>query len=146
MALAGSTPVIVLTGYENFSFSVRSLALGVSDYILKDELTPQLLHKSILYSIERKKLHADLLTHVNASKAQNDKFREIAWIQSHVVRAPLARIMALIDLFDIAKDDDMDERTILDYLMASAKELDEAVKNITAKVYCGDNDLEPELQ
>lgn len=51
--LAGSVPVIVLTGYSNLDFSIESLSKGISDYLLKDELSSTLLHKSIVYSIER---------------------------------------------------------------------------------------------
>jgi len=52
--MGGDTPVVVLTGYTNLDFSVKSLEMGVSDYLLKDELSPALLHKSILYSIKRR--------------------------------------------------------------------------------------------
>jgi PAS domain S-box-containing protein len=53
-------PIIVLTGYGDFEFSIKSLALGVSDYLLKDELTPFSLYKSLVYNIERKKTHSEL--------------------------------------------------------------------------------------
>lgn len=53
--LAQQTPVIVLTGYDDFDFAMASMALGISDYLLKEELHEEGLHKSILYSIERKK-------------------------------------------------------------------------------------------
>ena len=53
--LANQCPVMILTGYENLDFSIHSLSQGVSEYLLKDETTPQTLHKSILFSIERKK-------------------------------------------------------------------------------------------
>lgn len=139
VASSDNTPVIILTGYENFSFGVRSLSLGVADYILKDELTPQLLLKSILYSIERKKLNLDLLKHINAIEEQNKKLREIAWIQSHVVRAPLARMMGLIDLFNNHENSEMDAHTILDFIVTSAKELDKVVQDITDKVYVDDD-------
>jgi len=56
------TPVIILTGYTDFEFSVRSLTMGVSDYLLKEEITPFVLYKSILYSVERKKITFDLET------------------------------------------------------------------------------------
>jgi len=46
-------PVIILTGYEDIEFSVKSISLGISDYLLKDELTAGMLYKSIIYSIER---------------------------------------------------------------------------------------------
>jgi signal transduction histidine kinase len=50
-----SASIIVLTGYADFEFGVKSLSLGVSDYILKEELTAIALYKSIVYSTERKK-------------------------------------------------------------------------------------------
>lgn len=37
--LCSITPVIVLTGYADCDFGVRSLSLGISDYMLKEELT-----------------------------------------------------------------------------------------------------------
>jgi signal transduction histidine kinase len=58
--LSHNVPIIVLTGYSDFAFGVQSLSLGISDYILKDELTPLMLHKSIVYSVERKKVISDL--------------------------------------------------------------------------------------
>jgi signal transduction histidine kinase len=56
MSISSNAPVIVLTGYADLTFGVRSLSLGVSDYILKDELTALSLYKSIVYSCERKRI------------------------------------------------------------------------------------------
>lgn len=61
MNLAGRTPVIVLTGNSNKDFGVKTLSLGISDYLLKDELNPVQLSKSIFYSIERKKVENQLI-------------------------------------------------------------------------------------
>ena len=242
-------PVIVLTGYTDLVFGINSLALGVSDYILKEELNPALLLKSILYAIERKKVITDLeisereyselfhlspqpmyvldianlhfldvndaalsfygyslddfyqmnikdispehewqkldelfsafkpngsvaykgnfiqrmhngkickvdiqsniieykgkkalvalaidmterLNYIKAIERQNKKLREISWVQSHVVRAPLARIMGLVQLFKESNDCDERER-MLEFLTISTNELDQAIKNIT---------------
>lgn len=51
--LTSPAAVIVLTGYSDMHFSVRSLGMGISDYIIKDNLSPYALWKSIRYSIER---------------------------------------------------------------------------------------------
>ncbi|MDZ7716402.1 MAG: PAS domain S-box protein [Balneolaceae bacterium] len=58
--LAGQTPVIVLTGYENEQFGLKTLGMGIADYLLKDELNPYLLAKSISYSIERNRINQNL--------------------------------------------------------------------------------------
>lgn len=70
--------------------------------------------------------------HIKAIEAQNEKLRKIAWTQSHVVRAPLARIMALIDL--LKKDpplvDQKEREQLLEHVFQSATEFDEIVRNI----------------
>lgn len=48
-------PVIILTGLSDAEFSIRSLSMGVSDYLLKDDINASSLYKSIVYSIERKR-------------------------------------------------------------------------------------------
>jgi PAS domain S-box-containing protein len=61
---------------------------------------------------------------------QNKKFKEIAWIQSHVVRAPLARIMGLVELLNnFVPGDDKDE--LLLQLSSSARELDSIIISIS---------------
>jgi len=53
LQLATKIPVIVSTGYSNLDFCIESLSAGISDYLLKDDLSPTLLQKSIIYSMER---------------------------------------------------------------------------------------------
>ncbi|WP_179412158.1 PAS domain S-box protein [Mucilaginibacter sp. E4BP6] len=60
---------------------------------------------------------------------QNKTFREISWMQSHAVRAPLARIMGLIELLKTSRDNDF-EKTI-DCILLSAHELDEIINKIS---------------
>lgn len=60
LIVAQNVPILVLTGYEDVAFGVKSLAKGVADYIIKEDLTAILLYKSILYSLERKKSIAAL--------------------------------------------------------------------------------------
>ena len=59
--LAISTPIIVLTGNSDKDFSIKTLSLGISDYLLKDEITASQLYKSITYSIERSRINKELI-------------------------------------------------------------------------------------
>ncbi len=58
--IADQTPIIILTGYADIDFSTNSISQGISDYLIKDELSAAILYKSILYAIERKKIISDL--------------------------------------------------------------------------------------
>jgi signal transduction histidine kinase len=69
MSICDNTPVIVLTGYDDSDFGLKSLSLGISDYLLKDELTSLTLYKSIVYSSERKKITSAL--EVSEKRARN---------------------------------------------------------------------------
>jgi PAS domain S-box-containing protein len=63
---------------------------------------------------------------------QNAQLKEIAWAQSHHVRAPLARIIALAELLT-AEAFSPKQQEVINYLAASASELDEAIKGIIKK-------------
>ena len=60
LALANGAPVVVLTGYTNKDYGMKTLSWGVSDYLLKDEINASNLSKSIHYSMERKKVQRQL--------------------------------------------------------------------------------------
>jgi len=55
LKISGDAPVIVLTGFTDLEFSIQSISLGASDYLLKNDLTATSLHKSIIYCLERRK-------------------------------------------------------------------------------------------
>jgi signal transduction histidine kinase/CheY-like chemotaxis protein len=62
MDLLNGAPLIVLTGYADKNFAVDTMQLGVQDYLIKDEVTPNILLKSISYSIERNKIQQMFLS------------------------------------------------------------------------------------
>lgn len=252
IALQPDIPVVILTGYTDVEFSRKSLFLGIADYLLKDELSSSILYKSIVYSIERKRVFKELedsqkryqdlfelspipmwvfddnslqfldvneaaiahygyskkefldmtilnildkvgaekvledrsnsinkignrfgiFTHrkkngeeiiveiksnalvyndreaklvlanditlnkkyVDAIESQNTKLKEIAWIQSHIVRAPLARLMGLVYLLDHQMEENpIDKDQLLMQISKSAEELDGIIRDITNK-------------
>jgi PAS domain S-box-containing protein len=247
---AKDIPVIVLTGYSDNTFGIKTLSMGVSDYLLKDELNISQLNKAISYSIERKKISLQLkeseekyrnlfhlspipmwvfdiktleflnvnsaaikhygysreefysmtikdirpqeeiphlekvlseikgrssyqgtfkhkkkngeiiyvdaqtnsiifnnrnaeivlatditesIKHINEIEEQNKKLKEIAWIQSHIVRAPIARILGLAELKLSNINSEMNYETTLGQIKDSATELDNVVREIITK-------------
>lgn len=245
------TPVIVLTGYTDLDFATSILAKGISDYMVKDLITPLALYKSILYAMERhrftqrlkdsEKRYMDLfqlspsplwvydletlrfldvnqaaiehygyskkeflamtlkdirpeedipileeavnavrksteyyrnsfrhkkkdgtliyveifsnkieinhrtaevvlasditekLQQVQAIEVQNEKLKEIVWIQSHVVRAPIARLLALVDMIKNEKLPVSEKNELLEHIESSAKEVDSIINEIVEK-------------
>jgi two-component system response regulator len=68
-----------------------------------------------------------------AMEVQNQKLMEIAWVQSHEVRAPLARLMGLVQLLNRYPDGKIDIRETLGHILQSANELDEIIRKIVRK-------------
>lgn len=244
-----SIPVIILTGYTDQDYAVKSLAHGVSDYLIKDTITALVLYKSVVYALERHRFLTSLreserrymdlfqlspapilvydlntlqfldvntaavqhygyskeeflamtireirpendipklekaieearekteryftrgfrhrkkngeiidveltsnpivfdgnraeivlatdvtekLLQLKAIEEQNKRLRDIAWTQSHVVRAPVARLMGLVDMIKSGQLEEADQVKFLEYLYESAEEIDEIIKGI----------------
>lgn len=73
------------------------------------------------------------LNYIDAIEDQNERLREIAWLQSHVVRAPVARIMGLAKLILEDEEDITRINELLPHILESSEELDGIIHQITEK-------------
>jgi PAS domain S-box-containing protein len=83
-------PVIILTGLGNQEADLKAMELGVSDYLVKDEIDPEKLERTIRYSIGQSRMLKEL-------KASETKFRSI-FENSHDVIYVSDREGNLIDI------------------------------------------------
>lgn len=67
---------------------------------------------------------------IQTIEKQNSKLKEISWIQSHVVRAPIARLMSLVNLIEL-EDDEATSKELYKFILESANELDNIVRDIS---------------
>lgn len=74
-----------------------------------------------------------LETHIQTIEQKNKQLQEIAWIQSHIVRAPLARMMGLIELITNYTGPDIDKQKLLEHIVTTAHELDNIIRDISRK-------------
>ena len=52
-SVAKNTPLIVLTGLDDKEIALQALARGAQDYLVKDQITPEVLVRTIRYARER---------------------------------------------------------------------------------------------
>jgi len=71
-------------------------------------------------------------TYIQKIEEQNTLLRDIAWTQSHIVRAPVARILGLVSLLQQPLNTE-DFKTALQYLLASISELDSVIADVIKK-------------
>ncbi|HEX8331880.1 MAG TPA: histidine kinase dimerization/phospho-acceptor domain-containing protein [Segetibacter sp.] len=70
------------------------------------------------------------LLHEQEINRQNRKFKEIAFIISHDVRAPLSNILGLVEFLDKTDSAKDDNKQLVEYIKVSARQLDEVVRNV----------------
>ena len=66
---------------------------------------------------------------------QNERLKEIAHMQSHNVRRPVASIMGLVNLFDKHNPSSEMNGIVLEKIDVVCKELDDTIHNIVEKTY-----------
>ncbi|MFN3445281.1 MAG: histidine kinase, partial [Bacteroidia bacterium] len=75
----------------------------------------------------------DKLNHLTTIETQNKKLKHIAWTQSHVVRAPLSRMLGIVNLIELESFNADDIKFLLEQLKQSAGEVDNIIKDIVNK-------------
>lgn len=73
------------------------------------------------------------MRYVKDIEEKNRRLNEIAWVQSHVVRAPLARIKGLIEFIKFMPAEELNLQEVLNNIMTSADELDKVIHEIVRK-------------
>ena len=74
----------------------------------------------------------DQRKHLLEIQEQNERLKEIAWIQSHKIRAPLATILGLASLLNTKNITSSDNEKIIKGVAEKATELDNMVKEIVS--------------
>lgn len=96
-------------------------------YLLMDhEQNPVRIISSMQDITDRKR-------HMMEVESHNKRLREIAWTQSHVVRAPLAKLMGLVDLMKNYQNDFDNFDEIMENVLNSANELDQIIRKIATE-------------
>lgn len=93
-------------------------------YLIADEHNKALRIIGSMQDITERKLH------IMQVESHNKRLREIAWTQSHVVRAPLAKVMGLVDLMKNYKNDIDNFDEVMENVLNSANELDQIIRKI----------------
>jgi signal transduction histidine kinase len=78
-------PIIILTMVDDEELSIQAMAQGAQDYLVKDQVTAQLLRRSIRYTLERSQILQQLRASERATLAALDKERELNQLKSYFV-------------------------------------------------------------
>lgn len=73
------SPIILLTGYVDEDIDLAAMKAGVADYLVKAEITPPILERSIRYAIERNRTLAAL--HESEARLEGilESLKDVVW-------------------------------------------------------------------
>ncbi|WP_050032408.1 bacterio-opsin activator domain-containing protein [Halorubrum halophilum] len=85
--VAEFTPVVVLTGQDDRDLGVQTIQHGARDYLVKDEVTSDLLVHSIQYAIEQSRQERERIRH----REQLEAFNRLYGISQDVIHALITK-------------------------------------------------------
>ena len=106
-------------------------------------LTPVFDGKQIIGTCITGRDVTGLKSYLEKIEQQNRILKEISWIQSHIARAPLARMMGLANLI-LCEKDELERQEMIRLLELSTKEFDQTIKQITDKIEKHYTDVNPD--
>lgn len=124
-------PFIIISGTIGEETAVELIKSGVTDYVLKDKLFT-LPHK-IARALDDAEKKAQKRIADETMKKQYEQLFEIAILQSHQVRGPIANILGLINLFNFDNPGDPMNTDIIKNLREVTIALDKVIRVIVQK-------------
>ena len=71
-------PIVVLTGYDDQAVALESIQFGAQDFLVKNDISSQILARSLHYAKERKKLEITLKQSYDELSHKNGELESIA--------------------------------------------------------------------
>ncbi len=126
-----NTPFIFLTANAHHDDVRQAMNLGVDDYLIKPVKSLDLL-KAIEIRLAKKlkvqeSINSRIAKYSEEIAKRDDCLRDIAQNQSHVIRAPLATLMAIISLIDTEGMDEQN-KILIEKLAPLADKLDNVIR------------------
>lgn len=96
-------PIIVLTVRDEEELGRDAITNGAQDYLVKGEISGQILKRSVLYAIERNRFRVEL-------ENSNQNLKDFAAIASHDLKEPLRKVISFGELLSKRSKDTLDSK------------------------------------
>lgn len=124
-------PFIIVSGAIGEEKAVELIKNGITDYSQKDKLFT--LNQKITRALKEVDEKKEKEIAEEKIKIQHKKLLEVAFLQSHQIRRPVADIIGLIGMLNLKKPEDPENLEILSRLETTALDLDTIIREIVQK-------------
>ncbi len=118
-------PIIYITINKDFRLAVEAMKLGINDFLVKDEINPQVLMRTITNAIERHKLHQEF-TSLEISSTRLEAIHELVMSISKDLLGPLEVMQATIH--------EVEQKELFQEYQAYIKIISSNIQRIAAKI------------
>ena len=117
--------VVMLSRHASETIAVEAMKRGAMDYLLKDELTRETLHRSVAVAIEKQSLIARL-------KEKEREFAHFSYAVAHDLQAPLRRTRSFCTLLVESASQSLqgDEKLYLDLIDQNVAALQQMIHDL----------------
>jgi DNA-binding NtrC family response regulator len=124
-------PFIIVSGTIGEENAVELIKNGITDFVLKDKLFT--LTTKITRALKDAEEKKEKIITDKKLKTQHNQLFEIAFLQSHQVRVPIAHILGLFSLFKFDTPSDPINGEVLCQLKTVAESFDKMIHDIVEK-------------
>jgi two-component system sensor histidine kinase/response regulator len=157
LTAAPAVPMVVVTGLDDEQLAIDLLQHGAQDYLLKQDIEPKLLARTIRYAIERSRTKAleslnrqleeaqsSLTQAVGELRQTNEDLAQFTYFASHDLQEPVRKINYFAaqlqeDLGDGLNDE---ARTDFHYLLDAARRMQALIRSLLMLCKAGHAEME----
>lgn len=126
------TPMILLTGYGEPEVDLEAMNLGAADYLVKDQVSPLLLERSIRYSIHRAR-SVQALFEREAQILVQDRLASVGLLASslaHEIGTPLGVIRGRAEYLEMKLRADPDIKKNVDVIISQIDRVSKLIRSL----------------
>ena len=129
---SSKVPIILLTGYGEHEVDLEAMRIGAADYLVKDQVNPVLLEKSIRYSIHRAQATQALLDR-EAQILMQDRLASVGLLASslaHEIGTPLGVIRGRAEYLELQLRNDLTIKKNVDVIISQIDRVSKLIRSL----------------